>query len=130
METCSECEQVWHKPHSVRCWYIDYQSWVAKGECSQHPNPASNEVTIPTDKFYSCFVPWLQTDEGTFWAKNIAFKTDNSIKGWRQYAEPINIYPEAEAGPQYLKDIRAIEDKYGIDGTEIYSYSNEMLDYE
>ena len=36
----------------------------------------------------------------------------------------------AEAGPQYLKDIRALEDKYGIDGAEIYSYSSEMLSYE
>ena len=62
--------------------------------------------------------------------KNISFKTDNSIKGWRQYAEPVEIYPIAEAGPQYLKDIRALEDKYGIDGAEIYSYSQEMLNYE
>ena len=31
-------------------------------------------------------------------------------------------------GPQYLEDIRAIEDEYGFDDT--YSFSNQMLDYE
>ena len=29
-----------------------------------------------------------------------------------------------------MKDVRALEDKYGIDGAEIYSYSQEMLNYE
>ena len=62
--------------------------------------------------------------------KNIAFKTDNGIKGWRQYADPVEITSLADDGPQYLKDVRDIEEKYGIDGADTYSYSRDMLNYE
>ena len=50
------------------------------------------------------------------------------IRGWRQTINPNSMDAIATDGPQYLEDIRRIEDDYGVG--DVYSYSSAMLDYE
>lgn len=55
-------------------------------------------------------------------------KSDFTITGWRQSITVKKIDQVAIQGVQYLKDLRALEEKYGLPNT--YSFAQDFLDYE
>ena len=87
---------------------------------------------IPQESFYACLQQWFYTDIGRYESGNVVFNVkddiNSGIKGWRQYIQPVKISEVASDGPQYLDDIRDLEDKFGFDDT--YSESQQLLDYE
>lgn len=81
---------------------------------------------MPQEQFYPCLTEWFDTDIGRN-EKNDIVLHNGKIKGWRQFVTPNKIDDVYEDGPQYLKDIDYLCNKYGFPDT--YSYSSDMLTY-
>lgn len=89
-------------------WFSSYLEWVAENKCSVYTVTSSEVKPISKDKFYPCLKQFLRNDKGAKYFKEIVFRENETVKGWRQTAQPIRFEALAKDGPQYLEDIRSI----------------------
>lgn len=101
---------------------------VQQGRCARYSADVIGQDIVPEKAFYSCLEEWLKTAKGQNYRDDIIVSQFGRIIGWRESVTPIKITSVSTDGPQYLEDIRAVEQEYGFD--ETYSYSSQMLDYE
>ena len=99
-----------------------YHEWVAGNGCPSYTPSSSAIQAVPKAKFYDCLSVFFKTDKGRNFYRDIAFGEGTKIKGWRQVIYPTRFGAVSTEGPQYLDDIRAIEEEYS-EGFDCYSFS-------
>ena len=117
----------WHVPESHRSWYKDFTQAVKLGELACATADPLLEI-VPPSKYAECFGQWILTSDGKSAKTNISLSDKGQIRGWKEFIEPIRITAISTDGPDYLLDLRDINEKYGFDDT--YAYSQALLDYE
>ena len=75
--------------------------------------------------FYACHQFWL-TKVPQY--RGATIMKDGKIIGFKESFDVISVNSAAKEGVQLLNDMRAITDKYGLDGT--FTFSERYFDYE
>lgn len=135
LEECEGCDEKWNMPNTLESWFREMHKTARDNGCQV--TSSTGDYLIEPNDFYNCLCKFIVTDEGRGYAKDLIYTGTISpnpaactveLTGFRQTIVVKKIEQIAIQGVQYLKDIRAIEDKYAPPGT--FSYSQDMLDYE
>lgn len=87
LEACTDCDEDWHLPNTLRSWYKDFNEWTKDGNCLSVTASTDVAFTVPQAQFYSCLTIFLQR-EGARHIKDLRFTGDLNgqfeLTGWRQ----------------------------------------------
>lgn len=116
-------------------WFDEFKKWVDNGDCFMVPEglPFDAKDYVKPQNFYPCLREFLVDNKGKNYVKNIRFSNETNpmrqkIVGYKQTMNTNQIKSVATEGPQFLTDLRFIQENYGVPGT--FSYDQSYLDYE
>jgi len=107
-ERCDNCDETWLSENTLECWYVNFKTWVSRGECFLLKDGFDQETQvidhIKPEAYYNCLFAYLESETGERYEKSIRFTEtenpqDRKIIGYKMTASTIKITSTAGQGP-------------------------------
>ena len=93
------CDETWFSKNTLSSWYDQFNNWVDSGECTaQRAGIKPFDKVVDPDAFYECLRQFLESDNGSKRERDIIFKDDDEIAGFRLGITVKKIYSAAIQG--------------------------------
>ena len=127
-------DENWFITNTFTSWYKNFHHWVSRGECyALRAGIDPFEKGINPDKFYDCLWEFFEMNPDEYNERDILFNDEKrkeykEIQGYKISVGVRQIKNIELQGPQFLRDMRFIEENFGV--KETFSYAPEYLDFE